>query len=690
MKKLVLLIALMISYQAVSQMVSYTFKGNELVGNKNSYNNGDFSSVEVDKYGKVYFVRNSINEGVYSLAGRSVKLQDSSSSYTIKLDYKKNLLCLGNAGFSPAPFKGYIGNQKIEFQVNAYPKNRWGKRIFDVDLNGALWYFGKGPNDMMPDNCIIRSSDNKQFRAYGPNKCDILYYNEHHEVNEINCDNRGNTWFLILNKGLSKYDGNTFTNYTSTNSNFPQIVPTPFICDTIGNLWFGSTEGLTKFDGTTWTNYTTANSALLSNNITTLALDHDFTSIWIGTEDGITHFDGKNWKTYTSINANLPNKLYNLSMSADTNGNLWFSNEDQNGKYPLSVLCKNFKQNLYNQVLIKKPICPGDGFVLSAPTGAANYYWSSGENTAQIQTKTPGDYNVLMYDDSGCPYMSQTLTILASDFEMNTPSICLVTNQGKYNKVVWEQLNSKNVKTYNIYKQNKQNSKYEFFKSQDANNMTEFIDSLSEASSQIDRYALSYTDTCGNESKLSSIHTTLLLSSNLGSNGTVNLAWNAYEGFSYQNFEIWRSSDGKNFNLLAYAANNTFAFIDNNPPQTAYYQVRVQNAITCNPSKRGVNTAISNTVDKDGKSINLAGLSDFTESNFIIYPNPTNNLITVSNLKSNSVISITDLNGRKIYEEIVTADKIEIPLNDLAEKGIYFINLIEKGIKINSSKIILE
>ena len=664
MKKLVLLIALMISYQAVSQKVSYVYTG------------ANFRQININNTGKVFFY-----DGQYKInqlekntlnSNYQIKLIKKLSNYPwpiLRLDVNKNLI------WAEEYYICNYSNDKIN-QL-AFSSQTKG---FDVGSDGVLWFDKYTPSG---DNIgLTRSSDMKSFTSSNSN---ILQG----QIKLINCDRKGNVW-ILLNSGLSKFDGKDFTNFTTSNSNFPKKLPTTFVCDSIGNLWFGSTEGLTKFDGTTWTNYTTANSTLVSNNITTLALDHDFTSIWIGTEDGISHFDGKNWKTYTSTNSNLPTKLNDLSMSADTNGNLWFSNEDQNGKYPLSVLCKNFKQNLYNQVLIKKPICPGDGFVLSAPTGAANYYWSSGENTAQIQTKTPGDYNVLMYDDSGCPYMSQTLTILASDFEMNTPSICLVTNQGKYNKVVWEQLNSKNVKTYNIYKQNKQNSKYEFFKSQDANNMTEFIDSLSEASSQIDRYALSYTDTCGNESKLSSIHTTLLLSSNLGSNGTVNLAWNAYEGFSYQNFEIWRSSDGKNFNLLAYAANNTFAFIDNNPPQTAYYQVRVQNAITCNPSKRGVNTAISNTVDKDGKSINLAGLSDFTESNFIIYPNPTNNLITVSNLKSNSVISITDLNGRKIYEEIVTADKIEIPLNELAEKGIYFINLIEKGIKINAIKIILE
>ena len=94
-----------------------------------------------------------------------------------------------------------------------------------------------------------------------------------------------------------------------------------------------------------------------------------------------------------------------------------------------------------------------------------------------------------------------------------------------------------------------------------------------------------------------------------------------------------------------------------------------------------------NSIDKTTAEISNKILDNFK---ICIYPNPTKNIITISNLKSNSLISITDLNGRKIYESEVINETLNLTLNEIADKGIYFVNLYENGIKINSSKIILE
>jgi hypothetical protein len=207
------------------------------------------------------------------------------------------------------------------------------------------------------------------------------------------------------------------------------------------------------------------------------------------------------------------------------------------------------------------------------------------------------------------------------------------------------------------------------------------------SNNQIERYKLSIVDSCGKETEISSNHTTILLSSNLGTNGTVNLTWNAYEGFPYQNFEIWRSTDGNNFSLLSNVANNSYAYIDNNPSANAYYQVRIQNSTQCNPSKRGTNMVISNTVDKTGKSV--ASVNTLSENNIAIYPNPSEKYITITNLRPNQSISIIDINGRKIYESEVINNKMEIQLDQFAQKGIYFIQVKQDNLILNSSKIIL-
>ena len=61
--------------------------------------------------------------------------------------------------------------------------------------------------------------------------------------------------------------------------------------------------------------------------------------------------------------------------------------------------------------------------------------------------------------------------------------------------------------------------------------------------------------------------------------------------------------------MLSTVANNTYAYIDHNPPATGYYQIRIVNPTACNPSVRGINSVISNTVDKNGKIINVVTLT---------------------------------------------------------------------------------
>jgi ligand-binding sensor domain-containing protein len=71
------------------------------------------------------------------------------------------------------------------------------------------------------------------------------------------------------------------------------------ICeDATKKLWFGTNNGLSKFDGTSWTNFTTADK-LPNNKINTIALDFDAT-IWIGTDNGISHYIDNKWVSFTS------------------------------------------------------------------------------------------------------------------------------------------------------------------------------------------------------------------------------------------------------------------------------------------------------------------------------------------------------------------------------------------------------
>jgi hypothetical protein len=266
----------------------------------------------------------------------------------------------------------------------------------------------------------------------------------------------------------------------------------------------------------------------------------------------------------------------------------------------------------------------------------------------------------------------------------------MVTTTNNHNLVVWENINNTFANKYRIYKQSKLNSNYELVHEQSKKENSTWLDTNS--SNQIERYKLSILDACGRETELSENHTTILLSSNLGSNSTVNLAWNPYEGFSYKNFEIWRSTDGITFNLLSTVANNTYAYIDNNPPATGYYQIRIVNPTTCNPSVRNISSVISNTVDKNGKIINVASLEDKLTKivSFRIFPNPNQGVFNIENVQPNTIFSLFDLNGRKVHEQISTNTSLEVTLGQHINKGIYFLQASYQGNILGLEKLVIE
>jgi ligand-binding sensor domain-containing protein len=103
--------------------------------------------------------------------------------------------------------------------------------------------------------------------------------------------------------------------------------------DKAGNLWFGTTgDGVYKFDGRSFTQFTTKNG-LNSNSVNHMLEDKDG-KIWIGTEAGLVRYDGN---TFTKIQIPLPknlppNKYHNthdvFSIMQDKSGKLWFATID--------------------------------------------------------------------------------------------------------------------------------------------------------------------------------------------------------------------------------------------------------------------------------------------------------------------------------------------------------------------------
>jgi ligand-binding sensor domain-containing protein len=91
--------------------------------------------------------------------------------------------------------------------------------------------------------------------------------------------------------------------------------------DNQNNKWFGTWgAGLSKFDGKTWTTYTTGNG-LGGNFVHAVTLDRDG-SIWVGTNGGVSRFDGKEWTTISIKDGLIDDNVF--SIVVDDSGNKWF------------------------------------------------------------------------------------------------------------------------------------------------------------------------------------------------------------------------------------------------------------------------------------------------------------------------------------------------------------------------------
>ncbi len=563
-----------------------------------------------------------------------------------------------------------------------------------VDLQGNKW-FGT--------NAGVQKFDGTTWTNYTSNN-GLL----NDTIGSIAIDQQGNKWFTTK-AGVSKLSGTTWTNYTTSNGLFSNKIESVRI-DQQNNKWFLSPGYLIKFDGTTWTRVATQLSLLFGGHVYGFEIDLQGNK-WFTGEGGVVQFNGTTWINYPR-GVNLPAPAVE-SVAIDLQGNKWFGHQMGYTKfdgvtwtlYRMTNIGSNFRSVsyfgfegsnvwfstyggvvLYCNTGISTPIITADGNtkicygqpVQLNSTSANKYKWhlpNGSDLTSQsIPVSTGGSYTVTVYDNNGCSATSSPIVISTFNFG-STPQICLVTNSNNKNKIVWEKITDGRLK-YKVYKQNNTTSNYDFIHEQSVSDLSEFLDTSSTPDTQIARYKLSVVDSCNNESSLSSNHTTILLSSNLGTNNTVNLNWNAYEGFTYSNFEIWRSLDGVNYNLLSTVANNTFSYIDVNPNTQSYYQIRITNPNGCTSSKSTFSTALSNIIDKSGYAAGI--IENSLNAMVSVFPNPSKGSFKINSPNEiiNSILVFDNL-GKVVYSQNeISNEKVQtIDLHNCKE-GLYTLKVI--------------
>ena len=112
-----------------------------------------------------------------------------------------------------------------------------------------------------------------------------------------------------------------------------------------------------------------------------------------------------------------------------------------------------------------------------------------------------------------------------------------------------------------------------------------FIDTDVDNRNSSYRYKVRVQDKCGNLSPLSEFQETVHLSSNAGIDGRINLQWTPYRGLEFSTYEIYRSINNGDFEILTQASSNSLAYSDVSvDPSNQYrYFVAILAEVTCQP-----------------------------------------------------------------------------------------------------------
>ena len=132
-------------------------------------------------------------------------------------------------------------------------------------------------------------------------------------------DRDGYLWVGTEGGGVSRYDGQEFTTF-STSDGLGHNVVWGIFEDNQGNIWLNTYDGISHYDGKTLTTFTTQDG--LGGNFWWSILQDKDEHLWFGTREGISRYDGERFTTFTTADGLAGNDV--VSMLQDSSGNIWF------------------------------------------------------------------------------------------------------------------------------------------------------------------------------------------------------------------------------------------------------------------------------------------------------------------------------------------------------------------------------
>lgn len=287
-----------------------------------------------------------------------------------------------------------------------------------------------------------------------------------------------------------------------------------------------------------------------------------------------------------------------------------------------------------------------------------------------------------------CPGSNSDTTMIKVVGPAYQPEICIIgldEQDDKY-RIIWNKINDESIIKYIIYRESNVAGQYLKLAEVPAEEFSVFTDESSSPSTISHSYAISYTDTCGNESEKSQIHRTIHLSASIGTSGEHNLSWTPYLGFAFLSYEIYSGTKPEEMTLLQQVNSNITTFSDFDPPSgEVYYQIVVSRDGQCNPGKKSTEYSVSKS--------NIAEFTTDIENqryyeHLRIYPNPAQSELNIELERSFSgSCELVDITGRRLsMQSFEGTENVFIDVSDLGSGS--YILIFRNEIQVFMGKFI--
>lgn len=341
----------------------------------------------------------------------------------------------------------------------------------------------------------------------------------------------------------------------------------------------------------------------------------------------------------------------------------------------------------YSEILVNDPIPvepAGDILIsdstycysttLTAQEGYESYLWNTGQSGHTIEVTDGGIYTVIARIPDGCKARSE-VWVPYPIRPYHLQDICMVTFDEtiKKNKVIIEKAMNEGIDSLLIYRRDNGAGPYDQVHSIGINQESFYIDNESTAEQSSYDYAVAVLDTCGNKSGLSDMHRTMVLGGNIGPYNTVNLSWTAYEGIYFNEYEVFRNTNGGPYIKIGVVDFFKQTFTDLMPLMgTNSYQVRIVKNDTCIVDNYSFDFVGSNIIE-----VNIVGLDEQVIDLIEIYPNPAKNILVIKADKPrmSGYITLYDNTGKLILNNTFQNGHHEMDVSSLS-RGIYAIRLV--------------